>query len=73
MARTAQGQGFSHGIARSKLVVYLRPHPNAPVCFGVPDQVQTVLRAAEENIDAVFCPQEADFPLLVGPHQGHDD
>jgi hypothetical protein len=53
--------------------VNISPHRDVEIRLRIPNQVHSILGAAEKNIDSVLRSKETHFTLCVASNQGHDD
>lgn len=70
---TAEVESASDGISLLKSSAHIHPHRDIRVRVGASNEIHAVLGSAEQNVNAVRRPEEADLSLGIAPDQGHDD
>jgi hypothetical protein len=63
MTRAAEGQLCTDCVSVGELGVNIRPHWDIEVRLRVSNEIHPMLRSAQENIDSVLRPEEANFAV----------
>lgn len=73
VTRAAKSEGRADGILEAQHAEHGGPHGNVGVGVRIADEVHAVLGAAEEDVDAILRPQEADTVSIVAANERNEN